>query len=93
MKKITLLSLLFTGCAVATTQPTYSPDGSHAHSINCSGSARTWGMCYEKAGEICKERGYEIVGGGTDQNALLLANGNGAFAGKSNSRSMLIKCK
>lgn len=90
MKNI-LLALTLTGCA--SSLPTYAPDGGQAHSINCSGTARTWGMCYEKAGEICKERGYDIVAGGTDENALLVANNNGAFAGKSNTRSMIVKCK
>ena len=35
----------------------YVPDGGEAYSLNCSGTARNWGMCYEKAEEICKERG------------------------------------
>ena len=47
------------GCASST--KTYAPDGREAYSLDCSGTLRNWGMCYEKAGEICKEGGYDII--------------------------------
>ncbi|KAF0843441.1 hypothetical protein FNL37_0867 [Methylovorus glucosotrophus] len=85
------LVLLLTGCA--TSSPTYAPDGSKAFSLDCSGAARNWGMCYEKAGQLCKEKGYEIVAGGSDSNSTVVANQNGVYAGSTQTRSMVIKCK
>jgi hypothetical protein len=91
----TILALLaaisFTGCATST--QTYAPDGGQAHSINCSGAALTWGQCYEKAGSICKERGYEVVGGGSDANGVVTANNGSAVGVRGSTRSMVIKCK
>lgn len=66
-----------------------TPDGSKGHSINCSGAARNWGMCYEKAGEICGAKGYEVIAGGSDQGVLVSGNLGGSVI----SRSMLVKCK
>ena len=62
IKKIilaTITTLSLGGCASAS--KTYAPDGSLAYSLNCSGTARNWGMCYEKAGNLCKEKGYKII--------------------------------
>lgn len=83
--------LVLSGCA--SSSATFSPDGSKAYSLNCSGLARNWGMCYEKAGDICKEKGYEVLAGGTDQNASLVANNGQVVAGSSHTRNLLIKCK
>ena len=46
--------ILLSGCASAS--KTHGPDGKEAFFINCSGLARTWGMCYEKAGDLCGPR-------------------------------------
>lgn len=89
--KIILIALILTGCA--TSKQTYAPDGSNAYSLDCSGTARNWGMCYEKAGELCKEKGYTVVAGGSDSDATMIATNQGAFASSKNNRSMLIKCK
>jgi len=91
MRALLVLPLILVGCATAT--PTYAPDGSQAHSLNCSGTARNWGMCYEKAGELCKERGYEVVAGGTDQSAGAYANREGFYASSSHTRNLVVKCK
>jgi hypothetical protein len=93
MKKIIALLALTTLVGCATSTQTYAPDGGQAHSINCSGAALTWGMCYEKAGEICKERGYEIVGGGSDANGVVTANNASAVGVRGSTRSMVVKCK
>jgi hypothetical protein len=67
--------LVLTGCASSST--TFGPDGRPAHVLNCSGWARTWGHSYEKAGQICGARGYEVVS--RDEGGL--------------SRSMTVACK
>jgi hypothetical protein len=93
MKTIFALLAVITLNACATSTQTYAPDGGQAHSINCSGAALTWGMCYEKAGSICKERGYDVVGGGTDANGVVTANNGSAVGVRGSTRSMVIKCK
>jgi hypothetical protein len=93
MKIILALLALLTLNACATSTQTYAPDGGQAHSINCSGAALTWGMCYEKAGSICKERGYDVVGGGSDANGVVTANNGSAVGVRGSTRSMVIKCK
>lgn len=72
------------GCASAT--KTYTADGREAFSLNCSGTARNWGHCTEKAGEICQTKGYDIIqregenlGNITTANSTASANGS-AFA-------------
>lgn len=64
MKKVLLILALTTmaslqGCATAT--QTYLPDGRMGFNLNCSGTAGNWGMCQEKAGEICGSKGYDII--------------------------------
>jgi hypothetical protein len=93
MKTIFALLAAATLSACATSTQTYAPDGGQAHSINCSGAALTWGQCYEKAGSICKERGYDVVGGGSDANGVVTANNGSAVGVRGSTRSMVIKCK
>jgi hypothetical protein len=80
-------ALLLISCA--NVSETYGPDGSRAYSIDCSGTARTWSMCLEKAGEICTTRGYEVVSRTGDQGAVA----SPSFAGTVTTRGMVIKCK
>jgi hypothetical protein len=91
MRLMPLLFILVAGCA--TTKTTHLPDGGVGHSINCSGGALTWGACYEKAGDICKERGYTVIAGGSDQVTSVGGSQYGFFGGSTMTRSMLIKCK
>lgn len=90
MNKCIVLALVLTGCA--STSTTYTPDGSQGYSLNCSGLARNWGMCYEKAGNICKEKGYTVVAGGTDSIGSLAATRDGVAGGSSHTRNLVIKC-
>jgi predicted alpha/beta hydrolase len=57
--KLLLLAVCLTGCATAS--KTFTADGKEGYNINCSGSALNWGMCYEKAGELCGAKGYEVL--------------------------------
>ncbi|MBU2621702.1 MAG: hypothetical protein KKD92_05235 [Proteobacteria bacterium] len=94
MKKLGVLIIfvvLIGGCATA--KQTYTADGQQGYSINCSGSALTWGMCYEKAGELCGEKGYEVLEKSGDQGAMVTGTQYGLFAGSVINRSMIIKCK
>ncbi|CNK72782.1 hypothetical protein V1951_21275 [Yersinia sp. 2544 StPb PI] len=88
---LTLTILLLSGCA--NSSKTFAPDGREAHSIDCSGLARTWGMCLEKAGDICGAKGYDTLTSTGDHGAVATANQQGAFAGSVMSRNLLISCK
>ncbi len=90
---VVLIALLLGGGCASATQ-TYGPDGREAYTLNCSGWARTWAMCAEKAGEICGARGYEVIaaGGGT-AGTIATVNPSGGFGGPVIERSMLIRCK
>jgi hypothetical protein len=85
------VAIAMSGCATAST--TYGPNGRPAYSLNCSGLARSWGMCYEKAGELCGTKGYDVVGQGSDRGAIVSVNPSGGFGGSTISRSLLIECK
>lgn len=97
MKKVLLILPVITliGCASAT--KTYAPDGRVAYSIDCSGTARNWGMCYEKAGEICKEKGYDTIMVNGEQGASVGGYANqhnaGIYGSSLHFRTMAIACK
>jgi hypothetical protein len=92
MRYLTLiLVLLIGGCA--TSSRTYLPDGSQGHSITCSGSALNWGMCYEKAGQLCGSGGYNIIERSGDSNSMISGNQYGIYGGSVQSRNLLVHCK
>ena len=88
---VVLLTILIVG-GCATASRTYLPSGAEGHSITCSGSVLTWGHCYEKAGELCGQRGYEVITQSGEQGAVAAAGQFGAFGGSTFIRNMLIKC-
>lgn len=94
MKKIAvcLFFAVFTG-GCATASKTFTSDGKEGYNITCSGSALNWGMCYEKAGEICGSKGYEVLEKSGDQGAMLAGNQFGLYGGSVINRNMIIKCK
>lgn len=79
------------GCATAS--KTFTSDGREGYVINCSGSAMNWGMCYEKAGQLCGRRGYEVLEKSGEHGALVTAGQYGLFGGSVMQRSMVIRCK
>lgn len=92
-RTITLLLIVvfLSGCAMAS--KTYTSDGKQGYSISCSGSALNWGLCYEKAGDLCGSKGYEVLEKSGDQGALVSGNQYGVYGGSTINRSMIIKCK
>lgn len=60
IKKFFLSSVFVTilsGCA--SSLPITSPSGKKGHAIDCSFSSI--GDCYEKAGQMCGDKGYKII--------------------------------
>ncbi|MBX9486904.1 hypothetical protein J8Z82_03380 [Yersinia enterocolitica] len=86
-----LATIFLSGCA--SSSKTYGPDGREAHSIDCSGLARTWGACLEKAGDICGSKGYDVFTSTGDGGFVAAANPQMAFAGSTITRNVLISCK
>lgn len=94
MRSVLCLAVFFgalSGCA--TSSKTHTPDGKVGHSITCSGSALSWGTCYEKAGAICGTNGYDVVAGGAERGATVAANPYGMFGSTTMTRNMLVQCK
>jgi hypothetical protein len=91
----TSVGFLLTGCAMS--KQAYLPDGRLGHSISCDGSAVGMNVCFEKAGELCGARGYDLVSRegqivpfGT---ASVSASGGFATYGAMNTKSILVACK
>lgn len=87
---LTALVLLLSGCA--STKQTYGPDGRVAHSLNCSGTLRDWGMCYQKAGEICGLSGYDVLTMNGER-GLYVSGTGGIYGTTTHYRTMTISCK
>ena len=86
-----LATLLLAGCAHAS--KTYLPSGENGYTINCSGTALTWGNCYKKAGDLCGSKGYDVIAVNGERGAAVIANPSLLYGSTTISRSMLIKCK
>lgn len=87
-----VIATMVVGCA--SSSKTYTADGREGFSLDCSGLARNWGLCEQKAGELCGSRGYEILSTAGDKGLIASGGSRGDFfAGTTISRTMLIACK
>jgi hypothetical protein len=86
MRYFYLFTLLFLSACASASQ-TYAPDGREAFSLNCSGTARNWGMCYKKAGELCGSNGYDVLIQNGERGALLNSSSNSSISGSGNTNS------
>jgi hypothetical protein len=80
------------GCATAPTQ-TYLADGRQGYLIDCSGSKKSWGICYQQAGELCGISGYEVVAQGDDTGYRAGTTAYGAYTFSTTTRSLMVACK
>ena len=80
-------------CGCATSQQIYTPDGQEGHSIDCSGEFLSWSECYEKAGDICGRKGYDILDKIGEQSSTVAGGQHGFYGSSSMNRVMIIKCK
>lgn len=65
--------------ACTTARTTYLPSGREGYLINCSGGAQSWGSCQARAGEICRDRGYDIISAEQDKSPLSVAQRQATF--------------
>ena len=66
MKKIKLLGFLalvaLSGCTSSSSvKESYGPSGNTSYEISCNNMSASLSACYQKAGEICKGRGYNVI--------------------------------
>jgi hypothetical protein len=94
IKTIYVLSLtviILGGCA--TSRKTHTSDGKEGYILNCSGGASTWGKCYERAGDLCGEKGYEVL----EKIGETLSSSSGnvleTHSGTDINRNLIIRCK
>lgn len=93
MNKIILIFLVFALAGCASVKESYSKDGRKAYALNCSGTARGWDKCFSKAGEICKEAGYDILDRTGETTMQIGGNQRGVYGAQDSERSMMVACK
>jgi len=91
-------ALLVSGCGhEAGSSRIYTADGKRGYAINCSGLDRNWGHCYQKAGIICEDLGYEVLEvtgeAGTVTNVKSSSAVSTATTTTTHNRIMVIQCK
>lgn len=89
---IALMAVLLGGCA-SSARRTYTSDGKEGYILNCSGTATTWGKCYERAGDLCGEKGYEVLEKIGETLTSSTSNILEQHSGTDINRNLIIKCK
>lgn len=98
-KTLVLLTVfIISGCSSsASTSRIYTANGQRGYAINCSGVKRDWGACYQKAGSICEELGYEVLEvtgeSGTMTDVTSSSQTSTAKTTTTHNRIMVIECK
>ncbi len=90
--------LMLVACGeFASSTQIYTSEGKKGYAVNCSGVKRNWGLCYQKAGTICKERGYEVLEVTGEAGTITsVQSGTGMSTATTNTthnRIMIIQCK
>lgn len=91
--RVLALSAVVALAGCASSSKTYTADGREGYSLDCSGTARNWGMCLEKAGDICGTRGYDVLERSGDQGAMVGSSQYWMYGSTTRTRNMLIACK
>ena len=75
--------------ACSTTQTTYGADGRRTHIITCSASGGVdMVSCFVEAGDICKDRGYDVVNQELDVATNTVVGGSEGYVGSMNAESV-----
>jgi len=56
-----LLSFVLCSCSSSNVYQSYSPNGKPSYEISCSNLAGSLSKCYQKAGEICLSKGFNVI--------------------------------
>jgi len=79
--------------ACATSKEIDIAEGQRGYSINCSADHLNWSLCYEKAGQICDEKGFEILDKTGGTGIVIAGVEYGVYEESGLNRSMTIKCR
>jgi hypothetical protein len=91
------------GCV--SSQPMYTASGAQGHAVTCTpawngglvgaiaNASTSWAQCYQKAGEICGARGYDVIQQVGEGGVYGQGGHGGGFVSTTNNRMMVIKCK
>lgn len=98
-KSIILAGLVVSACTTA--KGVHLPDGAQGYSISCGGKLNSFAGCVEKAGEICAEKGYDIIDRSGEVIPYSTTSADfGSYSGSLRSeqgafvnRDLLIKCR
>lgn len=95
---VTGIFLILSGCVVsASSSRIYTAEGTRGYSVDCSGVKKNWGHCYQKAGNICKTNGYDILEvtgeSGTVTEVESSSSNSTATTNTTYNRIMVIECK
>ena len=82
--------LLLAACA--TSEEIDIAEGHRGYSIDCSADHLNWSLCYEKAGEICGEKGFVILDKTGGTGVVIAGVQYGVYGESEQNRSMIIKC-
>ena len=82
--------LLLAACA--TSEEIDIAEGHRGYSIDCSADHLNWSLCYEKAGQICGEKGFEILDKTGGAGVVIAGVQYGVYGESDHNRSMIIKC-
>lgn len=97
------VALCLSGCVTA--EPTYTADGKKGHVLSCTpalsggiiggiaAASTNWGTCYQKAGELCGERGFVVLERSDERGFSATVTQYGGGANTTANRSMVIQCK
>lgn len=92
--KLTLpIFLVILLAACATSKEIDVAEGQRGYSIDCSADRLNWSLCYEKAGQICGEKGFEILDRTGGTGVVVDGVQYGIYAESGQNRSMIIKCR
>ena len=92
--KIALPILLIIGLtACATSKEVEFAEGQRGYSIDCSGDHLNWSLCYQEAGQICGEKGFEIIDKTGGTGIVIAGVRYGVYGESGANRSMIIKCR
>lgn len=81
-----------TGCAAKITE-THSPDGRTAYAISCSGASRGWDKCLAAAGDLCRDKGYDVIHSSEQPVVVVGGNRGQFFGGTTSDRFMTVACR
>lgn len=89
---------ILAGCGTeASSSRIYTAEGKRGYAVNCSGVKRDWGHCYQKAGLICEDAGYDVIEvtgeAGTVTDVKSSTGMSTATTTTTHNRIMVIQCK